>query len=54
MCQAAKIADILLVRKDKIHLERSYNGLNSDTVNFTMEWELKIYSLSKGERINKH
>lgn len=54
MCQAAKIADIPLVGKDKTQLESSYNGLDLDTVNFTMEWGLKIYLLTKEERINKY
>lgn len=53
MCLPAKIADTPLVWKDQTCLERSYSGRDSDTVNSTMEWGLKVYLLSNEEK-DKH
>lgn len=50
MCLPAKIADTPLVWKDQTCLERSYSGRDSDTVNSTMEWGLKVYLLSNEEK----
>lgn len=54
MCVRLPKAQNPLVGKDKTRRERGYNGLDWDTVNFAMEWGLKTYLLSKGERINKY
>lgn len=52
-CPSAKTAAIPSVWKDKTWLERSYNGRDSDTVNCTMGWGLKIYLLSNEGKANQ-
>lgn len=50
MCPTAKTADTPLGWKDQIWIKGSYSGCDSDTVNFTMEWGLKVYLLSNEEK----